>query len=134
MAKLENTVLTRTKFINCKLLGIDFSVCSSFAFSVSFEDCIMDYTHFHRNNLKKSSFINCTIKEAGFFDLDLSKADFSNSNLRDTVFERGNLSGADFTSATNFIVNPLESNVKKAKFSYPGILGLLQNFDIIIED
>lgn len=133
MTQLNNVVLTRIKFDNCKLLGIDFSKCSKFAFSVNFTNCILNYSHFNKNNLGKVNFTNCQIKEANFFDTDLSKANFNNSDLQNTIFERCQLVNADFRNARNYIINPTENNIKKARFDFPGVLGLLQHFDIVIE-
>lgn len=134
MSQIDNTVFTRVKFENCKLLGLNFSVSSRFAFSAYFKDCILNYCHFHKNDLKKTRFDNCTIKEAGFFESDLSLVQFNNCDLSDTIFERCNLSRSDFTTSNNFSISPSDNNVKKAKFSYPGVLGLLNSFNIIIED
>jgi len=133
MSKLENAVLTRVKFVNCKLLGVDFSVCSKFAFSVSFEDCLMNYTLFHKNELKKAIFKNCIIKEASLFETNLISSNFENCDLTDTIFDRCDLSKADFRTANNYNINPNDNIIKKAQFSYPGILGLLNGFDIDID-
>jgi len=134
MAKTENTVFTRVKFENCKLLGVNFSECSKFAFSVYFKDSVLNYCHFEKNDFRKSRFEDCLIKEAGFFDSDLSLAQFDNCDLSDSVFEGCNLSKCDFTTSNNYSISPSENNIKKAKFSYPGVLGLLNSFNIIIED
>ena len=66
MACLTNTVLSGVNFINCTLLGVDFSRCSKFAYSVKFENCILDYCSFIRNNLGKVIFRNSSIREATF--------------------------------------------------------------------
>ena len=118
MSTFSNTVLTRAKFKNCKLLGVDFSVCSKFAFSVRFEDCVMDYVLFHKNELKKTEFKDCQIKEANFFECNLNSAKFDNCNLSDSVFDQCNLSKADFRLASNYLINPSNNNIKKAKFSF----------------
>jgi uncharacterized protein YjbI with pentapeptide repeats len=133
MSKLSNAVLTRVKFLNCKLLGVDFSVCSSFAFSVSFDECLMNYILFHKNDLRKTKFKTCQIKEANFFETNLNSAKFENCDLSDTIFDRCDFSKADFRTASNYIINPNDNSIKKAQFSYPGLLGLLGGFDIEIE-
>lgn len=133
MARLENAVFTRVKFIQCKLLGVDFSLCSTFAFSVSFEDCILNYCVFLKNNLKKTIFNKCIIKEASFFDTDLTSASFIECDLSEAIFERNNLSKCDFRTAYNYDIIPSENNIKKAMFSLPGVVGLLGHLNIIIE-
>ena len=133
MACFENILLTRVKFINCKLLGIDFGKCSKFGFSASFENCILNYCFFLRNNLKRTLFKNCILKEASFAEADLSSASFIECDLEGTVFEKCNLEGCDFRTAFNYSIIPSENRMKKAMFSYSGIPGLLKHYNIIIE-
>jgi len=133
MACFENILLTRVKFIDCKLLGVDFSKCSKFAFSASFENCILNYCFFHKNNLKRTVFKNCILKEANFTETDLSSASLIECDLEGTVFESCNLEGCDFRTAFNYSIIPSENRMKRAVFSYPGILGLLKHYNIIIE-
>lgn len=133
MSVFERLVLTKVKFINCKLMGVDFSKCSKFTFSAGFDSCILDYCFFIKNNLKKTVFNKCIMKEATFSESDLSSASFADCDLTGTVFEKCNLSECDFLSAQNYIIDPSHNQMKNAKFSYPSVLGLLSNFNIIIE-
>lgn len=133
MACLTNTVLSGVNFINCKLLGVDFSRCSKFAYSVKFENCILDYCSFIRNNLGKVILKNSSIREATFSETNLSSASFINCDLERTAFEKCNLEGCDFTTASNYHIDPSANKVRKARFSYPGLLGLLSCYGIIIE-
>lgn len=57
LAQLVNTGLSNVKFKNCKLLGVDFIKVRDFSFSVSFENCILDYASFSRKKLKKAKFV-----------------------------------------------------------------------------
>ncbi len=63
--------------------------------------------NFSKKNLEKQSFINCS-------------------------FSSCDLSGADFSSATEYEIDPRTNKIKKAKFSFPDVAGLLRAFDIII--
>ena len=83
--------------------------------------------------LKKTWFTECSIKEATFVDCNLEDAKFHNCNLQDTRFEGCDLRKADFSSATGYFINPQLNKIKKAKFSYPDVLVLLDGFDIIIK-
>jgi fluoroquinolone resistance protein len=58
-----------------------------------------------------------------FDNCDLSKASFDN-----TILEK-----ADFRTAFNYSINPESNKIKKAKFSVSGIAGLLDKYDIHIE-
>ena len=134
---LSSTVLNQVKldngqFRNCKMLGINFSQCSDFLFSVSFSDCILDYGIFIRKKLKATKFTNCSLKEANFSDCDLSQADFSGSDLQLAVFRQTNLEKADFRKALHFSIDPEYNKMKKAKFSRIDLSGLLHKYNLDI--
>jgi uncharacterized protein YjbI with pentapeptide repeats len=133
MAIIEDTVFNSVTFIDCKMLGLDFTKVSKFLFSVKFERCILDYILFNKNLLKKTCFSMCSIKEATFVDCIMEEAKFLQCNLQETRFEGCDLRKADFSSATGYVINPQLNKIKKAKFSYPDLLVLLDGFDIIIK-
>ncbi len=120
-------------FRNCKVAGVDFGRCLPFLFEVNFEKCCLDYSHFIKNRLKKTKFIECTIKEAYFTEVDLTGALFDNCDLLSTVFVRTNLSRADFRTSWNYSINLEKNTVRKAMFSFPGVIGLLSQYDIVVE-
>ncbi|MBN1431775.1 MAG: pentapeptide repeat-containing protein [Methanomicrobiaceae archaeon] len=130
---LGDTGLKEACFKNCKLTGTDFSGCRDILFEVSFEDCIMDFCIFFRNNLRKTIFSGCKIHEGGFSECDLREAVFKDCDLLRTIFIQNDLAGADFRTTLNYTIDPESNRIKDAKFSYPGILGLLDSYHIIIE-
>jgi fluoroquinolone resistance protein len=133
-AVFDRITLVRVKFINCKLIGVDFSKCSKFNFSISFQDSLLDYAFFFKNNLKGTIFKQCSIKEATFAECDLTLAGFEDCDLEKTIFERNNLQQCNFRSANNYRINPIENKIKGAVFSYPGLIGLLDYFQIEVAD
>jgi len=130
---LGDTGLKVACFKNCKLTGTDFSGCRDILFEVSFEDCILDFCIFFRNNLRKTIFSACKIHEAGFSECDLREALFKDCDLLRTVFTQNDLTGADFRTALNYTIDPESNRLRNSKFSYPGVLGLLDRYDIIIK-
>ncbi len=102
-------------------------------FAVYFNNCSLNYTYFFKKKLQKTKFDNCQIQEANFTEADLTGASFNQCDLLNTVFEQTNLSKADFRSAEHFAINPEKNTIKKAKFSYDGLRGLLYQYDIVIE-
>ncbi|MCG8412215.1 MAG: pentapeptide repeat-containing protein [Bacteroidales bacterium] len=134
LAQLNNTVLSNVKFINCKLLGVDFSKCSRFIFSVYFKDCILNFSFFQKNNLKKTMFSKCILKEVQFVDSDLSSAVFAHCDLTDSVFENCKLLSCDFRTAQNYSFIPDNNKIKNARFSHPHVIGLLDHLQIIIDE
>ena len=133
LAVMENTGIKNTRFSDCKLMGIDFSRCNNFNFSLSFENCPLDYCSFFQKKMKKTSFINCSLKETDFTETDLTMAIFSNCDLLHASFMHSALGNADFRTARNYALDPELNKIKKAKFSFPGIAGLLAKYDIDIE-
>jgi len=133
MVKVSQTMIRNVAFINCKVVGVDFSKCLSLLLEVNFEKCCLDYSIFTRNKLSKTTFKECVIKDADFTEADLTGACFDDCELLNTVFHRTDLSEADFRTSRNYTINLEKNRVRKAKFSYDGIGGLLRQYDILIE-
>jgi len=73
------------------------------------------------------------MNETDFSGADLTGAVFDNCDMKRAVFDNTILEKADFTSSYNYSIDPERNRVKKAKFAYPGVLGLLDSFNIEIE-
>jgi len=132
MTKFEGTSLNDITFTNCKLMGIDFSKCVTFLFSVSFDKCILNYALFQKNDLKKTQFKTCTMNEMSFIESNLTNAVLKDCDLLNTNFDHCNLEKTDFTTARNYIIDPSANKLKKTKFSLPDVVGLLAQHDIVI--
>lgn len=130
-ASVKNTILRSPKFNHSKLMGINWTEAATFA-SPSFNECLLDYGVFQKLNLKNASFVNCKLLEADFYEADCLKASFIGSVLSGTTFNKANLSEADFRGATQYNINPLETRIKKAKFSMPEAMALLDSLNIIL--
>lgn len=97
---------------------------------MSFCDCLLDYCIFQNNKMKRTEFNKCSMKEMTFIECELVESLFEDCDLMRTLFERCNLEKCDFSSAYNYELIPSENNIKKAKFAYPGVMGLLRWLDI----
>ena len=134
MARMGYCGLRNVAFTNCKIAGVDFTNCLPFLFSVGFENCSMDYCHFLRMKLKKTVFRGCSIRDADFSESDLSGAVFDDCDLAHAVFSRTNLSLADLRMARNYSIDPEANNLRKARFSLSGVAGLLERYEVVIEE
>lgn len=132
MAIIEHATFNDVSFKGCKLIGLDFSKCSKFLFSVSFDECLLDYCLFLKNKMKRTVFKTCSMKEMTFVECELTETVFDDCDLVRTMFERCNLEKCDFSSAYNYEIIPSQNKIKKAKFAYPGVLGLLRDLDIVV--
>ena len=100
---------------------------------LDFDSCMLKLSLFSGLKLKNTRFRNCDMQEADFSEADLSGAQFDGSDLLQAIFFHTNLETADLRSAFNYSINPETNRLRKAKFSIPGVTGLLDTYGIIIE-
>jgi uncharacterized protein YjbI with pentapeptide repeats len=115
------------------MMGVDFEHCSDYLFTLGFEACTLNLSSFYKRALKKTSFINCQLQEVDFIESDLSGSVFKGSDLKNAKFENTNLEKVDFRGAINYVFDPDQNRVKKAKFSLSQVVGLLGKYDITID-
>lgn len=133
MVTFKNTTLNDIRFLNSKIMGVQFQECNSFLLSFGFENCIVKLSVFYKLKLKKIKFANCNLQETDFTEADLMNATFDNCDLYRAVFYNTNLEKADFRSSFNYSFDPERNRIKKARFSRLGIAGLLDKYNIEIE-
>ena len=133
IANLNHSGLKNCDFVNSKLVGVDFSVCNDFLFSVNFKNCQLDYSTFFQKKMKKTQFIDCSLKEVDFSEVELTEAVFVSCDLIGAVFENTLLVKADLRTAINYSIDPEKNKIKKARFSLPAVTGLLNKYQILID-
>lgn len=134
MVNASNTNFRDVKFKGCKMLGLHFENCNKFGLAAEFEGCILNLSSFYKLNIKFTKFIDCIIQEADFTGANLTGCLFEKCNLAGTVFSNSNLEKADFRTSFNFLIDPEVNRIRKAKFSIRTISGLLDKYDIEIEN
>lgn len=132
MIKLERTTLNGIVFKHCKLLGVNFSACEDFLFTVRFESCMLDYSSFMRKKMPKTNFVKTSLKETTFTQAILTGSVFDECNLMDTVFRQTDLTSVNFSTALNYIIDPELNTMNKAIFSAHGLEGLLYKYNLRI--
>ena len=133
LANLTNATLRDLKFIGCKLVGLHFESCNDILFSVQFENCNLNLTSFYQRNMKKTIFKDCKLNETDFTETNLNEASFKNCDLAGSVFEYTQLEKADFRTSFNYIIDPENNKISKAKFDASGLKGLLMKYNIIVD-
>ena len=133
LAMLDDAGIKSVAFKDCKLMGIDFSKCNDFLFSVSFENCQLDYCSFYKKKMKKTIFRGCSLKHTDFTETDLSLSILDHCDLSEAIFIQGTLEKTDFRTAKNYAFDPEINKIKKARFSMPDVVGLLTKYNIDIE-
>jgi uncharacterized protein YjbI with pentapeptide repeats len=131
--KVDNARFIDVEFANCKILGISFYKCSQSVFDFKFNECRLISCNFTDVNMKRCKFTKCDIVECYFQNTFLVEADFSESTFSQTLFHNSNLQKASFHNAYGYSLDPRSNNVKKAVFSVPEVLSLLDGFEIVIK-
>jgi len=132
MMKLDGTTLNNAVFKQCKILGVNFSKCQDFLFTVRFELCMLDYASFMGKKMLKTHFIKTSLKEVSFTGANLAGSVFDDTDLMDAVFSGTDLTRVNFTTAYNYMFDPDLNVMKKAIFSLNGVGGLLTKHGIKI--
>ncbi len=132
LIKVKGSFFSHLQITRCKAIGIHWFDTGK-PFSIGFTDSNISYSSFFGKPLKKTKFKNCVAKEVDFSECILTEADFSGTDLEGTRFSNTDLSLANFKEARNYFIDVQFNKVKKAKFSLPEALRLLDSFDIIIE-
>jgi uncharacterized protein YjbI with pentapeptide repeats len=92
----------------------------------------MNDSNFFSLDLRGIEIVSCEVHNVDFEKTNLSKAVLNSSDFSNSSFNKTNLTYADFTDATNYRVDPNNSNIKGAKFSLPEVLSLLDQWGITI--
>jgi fluoroquinolone resistance protein len=134
----SETIVNSTRFKNVlfnetKMMGFNFSNCKEFLFELIFKNCPLDYAIFIDKKMRNTIFEYCSLKEVDFTKADLTMTTFGNCDLQNAIFEETILEKADFRTAINFNIDPQQNKIKKAKFSYIGLGGLLTKYGLDIE-
>jgi uncharacterized protein YjbI with pentapeptide repeats len=131
-AKIIQTTFGDVQFKDCKMLGLHFENCNEFIFSAKFDNCILNLCSFYKRKMKKTNFAGCSLHEVDFTEADLSESGFDKCDLKDAKFENTMLEKADLRTAFNYSIDPELNKIKKGKFSFPSVAGLLHKYDISI--
>lgn len=131
LIQLKQTAFSRVDLLHTKAIGIAWHNARQ-ALVVSFRHCRISYSSFSGKNLKKGIFQHCQADEVDFSGCNLMQADFSGSDLAGARFVETDLTQANFVGAHRYAINIQENKVRKAKFSLPDALALLDGLGVEI--
>ncbi|WP_167852190.1 pentapeptide repeat-containing protein [Hymenobacter elongatus] len=132
-ATLAGAGMQNVGFTDCKLSGVQFAACRDFLFEVRFEGCQLHYASFFGKKMRGTRFVSCSLTDADFTSADLTEAAFQDCTLQGAVFRSTQLTAADFTTASQFSIDPDGNTLTNARFTLPGLLGLVGKYGIIVE-
>jgi uncharacterized protein YjbI with pentapeptide repeats len=133
LVKTSQAAFREVSIRECKILGVHFENCNPFLFSILFDHCMLNLASFYRLNLRRSRFANCNLVETDFTECDLSNSLIDNCDLSGAVFENTILEKADFRTSSGYSIDPELNRLRGARFSLPGIAGLLGKYGILID-
>ncbi|MCB0790371.1 MAG: pentapeptide repeat-containing protein [Flavobacteriales bacterium] len=130
LVKLVGASLQQVVFRECKLMGVDFSVCSEMLFHITSVDCPMDHAVFEKRVMPRTRFTRCSLQGAVFEEADLQDAVFDDCDLTDAVFAGTDLRRADLTTVRGARIDPRGNDLRGTAFSVEGALALLSVFGV----
>jgi uncharacterized protein YjbI with pentapeptide repeats len=133
MAKLHRASFREVSFEGCKMVGLHFEDALPLLVPPDFLNCNLHLSSFVELKLQKVKFTGCQMEEVDFTGANLSEALFDKSNLSKAVFSGTVLEKADLRTALHYSIDPNRNKIRRAKFSLEGVVGLLDQYHIVIE-
>ena len=134
LTKLNEVTLNGAVFESCRIMGVNFSECSKFAFSPEFRGCVIDNAVFYGVSLKKGIILKCRLVDCDLTGCDFREADFSDTRFERVAIRQCNFEKADFRTSQGYAIDPGSNQVRKAKFSLPEAQSFLSFLGIDLED
>ncbi|MEI6222512.1 MAG: pentapeptide repeat-containing protein [bacterium] len=120
------------QFKDSKVIGFDWTRARNVD-AIAFEECQVNYSSFRALRLAKLRMVKCEAREVDFVETDLEGGNFTGTDFAGSVFHKTNLTKADFSGAKNYQIDLRENRAKKAKFSLPEALSLLESFGVEVK-
>lgn len=138
LIRLPYTRLFAVSFLECKLVGVDWTRATWSAyhkdFEISFRQSILNDSSFFALTLQGLVLDECKVHDVDFREGDFSHALMTYSDFSHSVFMRSNLQSANFSEATHYAINVLENKLQGAKFSKFEAVYLLESLGIELVD
>lgn len=132
------TRLFGISFLECKLVGVDWSraTWSEYHkdFEISFRQCILNDSSFFGLSLQGLVLEECKVQDVDFREGDFSHAVMTYSDFTHSLFMRTNLQSANFVESTQYSINVLENQLKGAKLSKHEAVYLLASLGVELVD
>jgi uncharacterized protein YjbI with pentapeptide repeats len=129
-SKINHVSFRGAHFFDSKLIDVNFSMTNKTIFSISFDNCILDYSKFYALNLQYTLYRNCSLRAVDFMDTNLFKTNFENCDLYQSEFSGAKATQTNFKSSKNYCIDPRKTILKKAIFCKQEVKGLLFKHEI----
>lgn len=123
-------------FDQSKLMGINWTKAKwskiRLSSSINFYSCNISHSNFFGLSLSEITIQKCKAHDVDFREADLSYSNLADSDFYQCLFLHTKLISADFSDAVNYNIDISLNDVKKATFTFPEVINLLQHFEIKI--
>ena len=134
LIKINQSKFFDVIFEDSKLIGVNWTMAAwpsiKLSNTLKFHRCILNDSSFLDLFLREIIILECKAHYVDFRGADCSQADFSYTDLEGCLFVNTNLTEANFEEAKNYSINVFSNIIKKAKFTLPEAVNLLQSLDI----
>lgn len=131
-ANINGTRFIDCSFTECKIIGWHWHRSGS-PLSIRLTRCNCSESNFFGVSMKKLSLTECLFANCDFGDAKLTNADLSGSDFAGARFANTDLAHADFRGSTSYAIDVRSNIIKKARFSLPEAVSLLNSLNIIVE-
>ncbi len=136
LLNIKNSRFSDVVFEHCTMLGINWADARwpqiNLTSPIKFYECNISNSSFFELNLDELVIEACKAHEVDFREASVTYANFTNTDFHNSLFIRTKLTGADFTEAINYNIDITMNEIKKAKFSFPEVVALLNCLEIEI--
>lgn len=129
---IKHTVFNDVLLLESKITGVQWPD-AGIPLDVKFRKSLLNYSSFIGVDLKNTELIDCQLIEVDFTETNLAKANCRDSDFAGARFVNTNLEYADLSHASNYAIHPQGNKIRKAIFSLPEALSLLDVYDIVIK-
>jgi fluoroquinolone resistance protein len=136
-AKIKNCLFSEIVFDGCKLIGMNWTEVKwplvKLTSPVKFYKSNLDDCSFFELDLSELTMEFCLAKRVDFRGSNLSHGSFVETDFEGALFLGTNIELCNFSDAVNYVIDPMQNKIKKAKFSMPEAMNLLLAFEIEVE-
>jgi len=136
LIKVNQSSFLNAVFEDSKVIGVNWSYGQwpqvKLPSPIHFHRCDISLSSFFELSLAEITIEDCKAHEVDFREADLSQANLAYTDFLGSQFVRTKLISADFTEAVNYNIDIELNDIRKATFSFPEAISLLNSLEINI--
>lgn len=138
LVNFSNSKLFALTFQDSKLVGVDWTKATwpiyHLDFELRFKCCILNDSSFFGLILNELVLDECKVHDVDFRGGSFVGSIMTYNDFSNSLFMRTDLQSVDFSESVAYVIDVLENNIKKAKFSRFEALSLLESLGVELVD